>query len=339
MYTEIDKNKRATVILIIVFIILFSLVGAVVGAVITFFSGSIPGAIMFGIGFFLFACLYCWYMDRYGTKFIMDQNNAVQVDHEDSPELYNIVDELILAAGLPMPEIYIIDDFDPNAFATGHDPEHSAVAVTTGLLKLMNHEELEGVIGHELSHIKNYDIRLSTMFFSLRHLMHLTTKALLFAGFGLVYNFFVNTKGFWSMILNLVISFFGVVILSAGIVIGACLYPEAILIEYAFSRNRESLADASSVELTRNPEGLLHALEKLQRYETEYYAVGDDSFHDPTTNSTNLSDQYSALYFNVSKGNKTNKKYFQRVSAFFENLTSTHPPLEKRIADLKKMSD
>lgn len=191
------------------------------------------------------------------ANMIMSLNHAQEIHEADNPELWHIVEDMAMVAQVPMPRVYIIPDPSPNAFATGRDPEHSAVAVTQGILELLDREELEGVLGHELSHVKNYDILLSTI-------------AVVLVG---VISFISNMASniwFWGGVRsdddddrdsNALAMIFKVVALVFVLILGPL---SASLAQMALSRNREYLADASSVKLTRNPQGLISALRKIE---------------------------------------------------------------------------
>jgi heat shock protein HtpX len=212
---------------------------------------------------------------------------------------------MALAAGVPMPKVYIIDDPSPNAFATGRDPQHSSVAVTTGLLQKMNREELQGVLGHELSHVRNYDIR-----FTLIVGVMVGSLALL-AGFFLRYTFFFgggrrnNNNGGGGG--------FAIILLLVGVVMAAVSYVFGALVQMAVSRQREYLADASSVELTRNPHGLESALAKLASDNEPLHSVNGATQHLYIVNPLKKLGGGSALF-------------------------STHPPIVDRINRLRQLT-
>ena len=201
--------------------------------------------------------VYLFIMWQNPANMIMSLNHAQEIHEADNPELWHIVEDMAMVAQVPMPRVYIIPDPSPNAFATGRDPEHSAVAVTQGILELLDREELEGVLGHELSHVKNYDILLSTI-------------AVVLVG---VISFISNMASnfwFWGGVRsdddddrdsNALAMIFKVVALVFVLILGPL---SASLAQMALSRNREYLADASSVKLTRNPQGLISALRKIE---------------------------------------------------------------------------
>src|SRR5450756_2041697 len=243
MYHQIAHNKRNSIILIALFLVVWLLAGFIIGEFVGGLSTAILGAIvlvLLGIG----AAAYSYY---FGAATVLAAVGAHEADPQQYQQLFNIVQTLAIGDGLPMPKVYIIEDPSPNAFATGRDPQHAAVTVTTGLLQMMNREELEGVLSHEMSHIKNFDVRL---------LLIVTTMigmAGLIASF--VWNgaFRIRSRDSRAML----------VILAIGLIFGLIAAIVGPIMQMALSRQRESLADASGVELTRNPQGLLSALKKI----------------------------------------------------------------------------
>ena len=158
LYQQIARNKRKTVLVVAVFFLLLALVGAAIGYV---FAGTATGGVIVAA---ILALIYLSVVGGQSADMVMRMNNAQELrDASQAPEFYHVVEDMALAANVPMPRVFIIDDPSPNAFATGSDPQHAAVAATTGLLSQMNREELEGVMGHEMSHVRNYDIRLQTV--------------------------------------------------------------------------------------------------------------------------------------------------------------------------------
>lgn len=224
----------------------------------------------------------------------MMMTGAREIKKKDNPRLYNIVENLSITTGLPMPKVYVIDDKAPNAFATGRDPQHASVAATTGLLDIMNDKELTAVMAHEMSHVKNYDIRVSMIVFGLVCVV------------GLISDLAFRFMFYGSRRRNDEGSPVGYVL----IIVVAVLSPiVAALAQMAVSRQREYLADASAAHITRYPEGMIAALKKLQSHSTPM-------------KSQNIATE--AMYINnpLRKG-------------FFNNLLSSHPPIEKRIERLE----
>lgn len=237
MYSNIARNKRKTVYIFIVFILLVAALGFLVAQylghpVITPFV--LVGALMYA--------LITYYS---GSKMALAVNGAHEIQKSDNPRLYRIVENLAITEGLPMPKVYIMDDPAPNAFATGRDPRHAAIAATSGLLDIMNDQELEGVMAHELGHIKNYDIRVSMYAFALVAVVSLLADVILHV------TWFSKNDNRSPLVMMLGL---------AAIVIAPIA---AAGIQAAISRQREYLADATGALTTRYPEGLASALEKI----------------------------------------------------------------------------
>lgn len=248
LYQQIARNKRKTVVVMAAFVIILTLVGAGFGYL--FSNTPWTGIFIALIG----SLTYLFLVMRDPANMVMSLNHAQEIHEQDNPQLWHIVEDMAMVGRVPMPRVFIINDPSPNAFATGRDPDHSAVAVTQGLLDMMDREELEGVLGHEISHIRNYDIRLSTIAVVLVGVISfLSGLASRFIWFGGSDDDDDNNNAF-EMI-------FKVVAIVFVLILGPL---SASLAQMALSRNREFLADASSVELTRNPQGLISALEKLK---------------------------------------------------------------------------
>ena len=297
LYQQIARNKRKTILVMFGFFVLLALIGAAIGYL--FARTAIGGMIIAAI----IAVIYMSVIIGQSTDVVMRMNNATEVrSASDAPELWHIVEDMALVARVPMPKVYIIHDPSPNAFATGNDPEHAAVAATTGLMEKMNREELEGVMAHEMTHVRNYDIRLQTIALALASAIAMLVN---FAG-----NFWWIGGRSSSDDRDNPSSIFAIL----GSILLIILAPLAATIaQMALSRNREYLADAGAVELTRNPQGMISALEKLKT------AV--------PMKHVDLSS--SALY--ISDPEKNAKHHP------FSNLFDTHPPLEKRIERLRQM--
>ncbi len=297
LYQQIARNKRKTVLVMFGFFLLVALIGAAIGYL--FARSAVSGIIIAGV----IAIIYMSVMIGQSTDVVMNMNNAREIHSaSEAPELWHVVEDMAMVAQVPMPRVFIINDPSPNAFATGNDPQHAAVAATTGLLQIMDREELEGVMGHEMSHVRNYDIRLQTIALALS------------AAISVLVNFAGN---FWWLggrgsdrdddDAGGVFAIFGSILL----IILAPL--AATIAQMALSRNREYLADAGSVELTRNPHGLISALEKLK--EAQPMKAAD-------SNS-------SALYISDPERNDKHRR--------FAHLFDTHPPLDDRIKRLEEM--
>lgn len=294
LFQQIAQNKRKTIYVLIGFMGLVGIMGAALGY---FCYGRPSMGIMIAIVVGLF---YMITILSQSTRIVMNMNNAHKVTEQEAPELYHVVEDMAMVGKVPMPEIYIIDDPSPNAFATGPNPQHAAVAATSGLLERLNREELEGVMGHEISHIRNYDIRLQSTALALSSVISYL------ANFGV--NSFLwgrvraneDDDNSGSAILEMIFS-----------ILTLILGPLAATIaQMALSRNREYLADASSVELTRDPQGLISALRKISNSE-------------PMTQANTSS---ASLYI---------EDPFKKDS--WTHLFDTHPPIEKRIERLEKM--
>lgn len=297
LYQQIAKNKRKTIVVLAGFFLLIALVGAAFGRL---FAGTAFGGVIFALILTLIYVVVIW---GQSTDVVMNMNHAREIHSAtEAPQLWHVVEDMAMVAQVPMPRVFIIDDPSPNAFATGNDPKHAAVAATTGLLQMMDREELEGVMGHEMSHVRNYDIRLQTIALALASAISLLVN---FAG-----NFW-----WWGGGRRDDDNDAGGVLAIFGSIILIILAPLAATIaQMALSRNREYLADAGSVELTRNPQGLISALEKLKGAQ-------------PMKAADQAS---SALYISDPLKNA-------RHRPFWDNLFDTHPPLDDRIARLQHM--
>lgn len=241
MYKAIAANKRNTLLIMALFVGLISAVGYATG--IYYGNGNITYYVIAG------AAIYALIQYFAATKLAIAMTGAKQIEKRDNPRLYRIVENLAITTGMQTPKVYIIDDLAPNAFATGRDPRHSIVAATTGLLDIMDNNELEGIMAHEMGHVQNYDIRVSMITFGLVSAIGLITDVVLrMFIFGDRDN---NDTSPVAMIIGLV------VIVLAPII--------AAVIQMAISRQREYLADATSAMTTRNPESLASALEKLSK--------------------------------------------------------------------------
>lgn len=293
MYSQITSNKRRTVFLMAIFIAVILTLGFLFGQINGGgYSGLIIAAIIsFGMALFSFYA---------GDKVALAASGAEEIKKNDNPYLFRMVENLCIASGMPLPKIYIISDSAINAFATGKDPNHASIAVTQGAVDKLQNEELEGVIAHELSHIKNYDIRLAMIVIVLLGIIVLLSDWMLRA------QFFRKNDDEGS-------GQFRVLLLAAGIILAILSPLFAQLIQFAISRKREYLADASAALLTRYPDGLANALLKIS---TEGKALAR------ANNAT------AHLYISNP---------FGKQKKLFSNLFSTHPPVEKRIAELKKM--
>ena len=292
LYQQIARNKRKTVVVMAAFVIILTLVGAGFGYL--FSNTPWTGIFIALIG----SLTYLFLVMRDPANMVMSLNHAQEIHEQDNPQLWHIVEDMAMVGRVPMPRVFIINDPSPNAFATGRDPDHSAVAVTQGLLDMMDREELEGVLGHEISHIRNYDIRLSTIAVVLVGVISfLSGLASRFIWFGGSDDDDDNNKAF-EMI-------FKVVAIVFVLILGPL---SASLAQMALSRNREFLADASSVELTRNPQGLISALEKIE---------GSQPMKQADRSSSGM--------------------YIENPFKHSGSLFDTHPPTAERIKRLQQM--
>lgn len=286
MYKQIAENKRRTVLIMIGFVIM---IGAIAGVFAYVYKD--PWIAAWTI---IISIIYALIQYYFAGSVAMMMTGAREITKKDNPRLYNIVENLSITTGLPMPKVYVIDDKAPNAFATGRDPKHASVAATTGLMDIMDDKELTAVMAHEMSHVKNYDIRVSMIVFGLVCVVGLISDI----AFRMMFYGDRRRDNEGSPVGYVLILF--VAILSP-IVAG--------IAQMAVSRQREYLADASAVNITRFPEGMIAALKKLQA-------------HSQPMKSQNIAAE--AMYINnpLRKG-------------FFNNLFSSHPPLEKRIERLE----
>lgn len=293
LYQEISSNKRKTFFLIFVFIAFVIAIG--------FFFGEYTGDRYAGLTLAAIISLTMTLFSYFASdKIALASSGAKRVETKDANQyLWRIVENLSITAGLQMPRLYIIEDPAINAFATGRNPEHATIAVTTGAIEKLENEELEGVVAHELSHVKNYDILVMTVVVVLVGLISLLADWMLrmhlWGGRGRD----KGNAGGYIMLIGLVLA-----ILSPLI---------AELIKLAVSRKREFLADASGALLTRYPEGLARALEKIGNEKQMLRRANHATAH---------------LYISNPFGEKT---------SFWSNIFSTHPPIEKRIEILRKM--
>lgn len=293
LYEQIRKNKVKTVFIVTGFVLFVLLVGAAISYVN--YGDAIPGLIFTPV----FSLFYVGIVIMSSTNIVMKMNRAQEVTSvEEHRFLWHTVENMAMVARVPMPRIFIINDSSPNAFATGLKPEKAAVAVTTGLLERLSREEVEGVIAHEVAHIKNYDVRLSTV------TLALVSVIAIMSDIGSRMLFFRSISGGRrDQNQNPIFLIIGLVLLVLAPLI-------AMLINMAISRNREFLADASGAELTRNPDALASALEKIANVET------------PVEQASSAS---APLYFSDPLKKK--------VSGLF----STHPDPVERISRLRQM--
>ncbi len=304
-YSEKAANRRNSVFLVVLVLLLLGVLGGAIGYALTGSQAGMVGAILVAVVIGGLSSIGSYLV---GDKLVLAASSAKPVSEEEAPQLYNVIRELTIAAGIPMPAVYVIQEDAMNAFATGRDPNHSSIAITTGLLNVMNREELQGVLGHELSHVRNFDIRFSLL------------VGVLVGGIALLSSFFLRYT-FW----------FGggrrsnndnnggggglqIIVFVIAIILAILAPIFTRLVQLAVSRQREYLADASSVELTRNPHGLESALAKL---------AGDRT----VMKEANPATQH--LYFHNP---------LMKLNANPSALFSTHPPLVDRINRLRQLT-
>ncbi len=301
---RIARNRRNSLLLIAVFLAFITVFGYVIGFALL----GDPTRALVGLALALVVGVIAGLISYFaGDRMVLAASRAREITHDDAPVLFNVVEEMSIASGLPMPKIYIVDDTAPNAFATGRDPEHATVAVTSGLLEKLDRDELQGVIAHEMSHVANFDIRYSML------------VGILVGTTVLISDFFL--RGLW----------FGgggrgggrrggdgggqaqIIMLLVAIVLAILAPLFARLLQLSISRQREFLADATAVSLTRNPKGLADALQKIS---------GDREVLEVANRAT------AHLYI------VNPIKRFEKRS---KGLFSTHPPIEERIKILRAL--
>src|ERR687885_780437 len=295
---RIAVNKRNSLLLIAAFLAFITVFGYIIGYA---WLGN-PAEAIFGLVLALVVGTISGLATYYGgDRMVLAASHAREVTHDEAPVLFNVVEEMTIAAGLPMPKVYIIDDTAPNAFATGRDPEHASVAVTSGLLEKLSRDELQGVIAHEMSHVGNYDIRYAML------------VGILVGTTVLISDFFL--RGLW----------FGggrrregggqaqIIMIIVAVVLAILAPIFARLLQLSISRQREYLADATAVKFTRNPKGLADALQKISDDPEVLEAANRATAHLYIVNPI--------------------KKFEKRAKGLF----STHPPIEERIKVLRSM--
>ncbi len=308
MYEQIASNKRRSAIYVVLFMLTWIGIGALVGWLLAGSGSSSAGAagvawpdvvtgmVVAGI----LALLGVMFSLTSGARLVLAVSGARPADPAKYTQFHNIVEALAIGDGIPKPDVYVIEDPSPNAFATGTSPDHAAITATTGLLTIMNREELEGVIGHEMSHIKNFDVRLLLIVSTLIGLAGLLASLVWRSAF------FMRPRGRDGGQIM-------IVVFAAGLLLGLVAVVFGPLIRLALSRRREELADVSSVELTRNPAGLIGALRKLEQNDKPFakfnHATAAMCIDDP----------------------------LQHHESWFHHLFDTHPPISERIAILEQI--
>lgn len=291
MYSAIAANKRNTIWIMLVFLVIIGGLG--------WLAAYIYGDINIAIFTVLIAAGYAWFQYYLASSQALSMAGAIEIQKEDNPRFFRIIENLCIATGTPMPKVYIINDQAPNAFATGRDPQHASVAATSGLLDLMDDAELEGVMAHELGHVRNYDIRVSMIVFGLvvavGFLADMLVRMSFFAG---------NRRDDNGNGGNPVVMIFGLIAMIIAPLV-------ATMVQLAISRQREYLADATGALTTRHPEALASALQKLAAYGRPLQRQSSSMAHmwiaDP------------------------------EKPGLAERLMSTHPPIAERIERLHEM--
>ena len=312
---DIRYNQRKTIFLLILFMLLLSAMGWAVG----YWFGFERGGVYLALGLGVVLTISSWYG---GDKAILGVSGAKRADPVKDVQVVNVVDEMRLASGMPMPEVYIIETGEANAFATGRDPDHASIAITRGLINLLNREELQGVVAHEMSHVRNYDIRymmlVAALVGSIVLLADLMRRTWWFGGRRGSSRSSGNSGGGYAQLVMMLVSLL--------LILLAPLF--AMLLQMSISRNREFLADARAVELTRNPEGLAGALQKIDSHvfdktlETKYDDLGPDE-----RRTANRAMQHMYIVNPVKS-----------IEEYTSSLFATHPPIRKRIERLRAMS-
>ncbi len=307
MYEQIARNKRRTFVMLAAFVLLIAAVATALGVLMRGGIAIVPIAIVIAIAL-------AWTSYFASDKIALAASRAKPADGPEYARYHNLVEGLCIAAGLPKPRLYVVDDPAPNAFATGRNPKHAAIAVTTGLLASMNRVELEGVLAHELSHVRNYDMLVSTV------AVTAVGAVALMADLGLRFMWFGGRSGRRD---NNNGGAAGLILVVAAAMLLVLAPFAAQMMQFAMSRRRELLADASGVQLTRYPPGLISALKKLQ----------DDQavVHHATRATAQL--WIESPLERDEKVEAANKKQGHRLNRMF----NTHPPLSERIAALEAM--
>jgi len=297
VYEQVDRNKRRSTIIMVLFVVVITLFAWYLASVLDY-GLSVVGIALIFAGLISFASY--WWSD----KIILTISGARPADKKQDFIFFTVTENIAMAARIPMPKLYVIDDTATNAFATGRDPQHAVVCATTGLLSKLDRTELEGVVAHELSHIRNYDIRLMSI------------VTILVGMITLLADWFLRGMRFKSKGQSKSESSLGAILFFVGIILALLSPLIARLLKLAISRRREFLADASAVMLTRQPDGLARALEKIAADKEPLEAANKATAH---------------LYIANPLKNRHDK------IGWFANMFNTHPPVKERIKALKEM--
>ena len=304
-YSQIGANRRNSFLLAAFVVVIFGLLGFTIGYALVGSTSGAFGVMALALGVGAVSGVFSYFS---GDKLVLAVSGAREVNEADAPQLMNVIRELTIAANVPMPKVYVIDDTAPNAFATGRDPNHASIAITSGLLEKLDREELQGVIGHELSHVRNFDIRFSLI------VGVMVGAIAILADFFLRFTFWGGMVGGRRSSRDSGGNGAQAIIAVIAIVLAILAPIISRFIQLAVSRQREYLADASSVELTRNPYGLERALAKIATDQEVLEVANRGTQH---------------MYF-------TNpiKKFEARSSG----LMDTHPPILDRINRLRELT-
>lgn len=308
VHEQIEKNKRKTILIVLLFFVIYMLVAASLGYLWSedILTGLVLGSVV--------GVVYAVFTIKSSNKRIIKMSSGETMEKSDNPQLFNVVEEVCIQAGVPMPTIILVDSPSPNAFASGLSPDKALVGVTTGLLDILTREELEGVIAHEIAHIQNYDIRLNTIVVAM-------VASIMFMGRSAMRSrrrISTDKDNGSLMIVSLI-----AILVGMGV---------SKLVQLTLSRNREYLADATAVEITRNPDGLIGALQKIEGYtvqlndERSSYTGDEDSYL--------LDGRLSSMYI-LDPGMDTNQ--LRAISKKEkDSLFSTHPATSNRIQKLQE---
>lgn len=310
VYEAVSANKTKSYAIVVIFFVFVTLVVYVLAQAFSFYIGYSPG----GIGYIGLALIISGLMSLGGyyfsDKIVLSISKARPANRKKDFTFYTVVENLCIGTGLPKPKLYVIDDSAPNAFATGRDPEHAAICATTGLLEKLTRSELEGVLAHELSHVKNYDTRLMAI------------VAVLVGMVALMGDWFLRTMWWGGKNRDRdEDNKLGAIFIVLGIVFAILSPIVAQLIQLAVSRRREFLADASSVGITRQPESLISALEKIS------------ADHEPLE----VANKATAHMYIINPFKQGGPSTPLRTVNWFSGLFNTHPPVSERISALKSM--
>lgn len=306
IYEAVASNKRKSLLVLILFVVFVTIAIYVISQAMGVYLGYEPGGLGIAGLAFIISGLMSLGSYFFSDRIILTISRARPADRKRDFHFYTVAENLSLGAGVPKPKLYVIDDSAPNAFATGRDPEHAVVVATKGLLQKLDRTELEGVVAHELSHIRHFDTRLMAI------------VAVLVGSVALLADWFFRMTWFGRGRSNRKSGQLGAIFLVLGIIFAILAPIIANLIKLAISRRREFLADAGAISITRQPDGLIRALEKIS------------SDHEPLEVANKAT---AHLYIT----NPFKKDDIKGAVSWFAGLFNTHPPVEERIQTLKKM--